>query len=790
MSPLSWLLLQLLICTLLISYHIKAEEENRKIYIVYMGERAANMIEISPKARHINLLQNILGSDIAQEYHLHSFHRSFDGFVVKLTENEAELLRETQGVVSVFQSKKNKLHTTRSWEFLGFGPRVKRSNRESNIIVGMFDQGVWPESESFNDKGFGPPPRKWKGTCKVNNFTCNNKIIGAKAYRKNGKLPSQSDYFSPRDQKGHGTHTASTAAGGFVSKASFLGLGKGTARGGVPSARIAVYKVCWSDGCSDEDILAAFDDAIADGVDIISVSLGLSNAINYFEDSIAIGTFHAMKHGILTSSSAGNDGPKLATAANVAPWFLSVAASNTDRKFLTTVQLGDGKSFQGVSLNTFALKKHMYPLIYGGDAPSKKVNSSTIMGSKSCLRGYLDAKLVRGKIVICDRSSYGPYEAGAAGVVIQSKLPLDDVQSYILPLSRIGLADATSIFKYLNSTRKPTATILKSTEAKDASAPSIASYSSRGPNAITDDILKPDLAAPGTNILAAWSLGTTATGIQGDKRVVPFNIISGTSMACPHVTAIAAYVKSFHPRWSPSAVMSALKTTASPMSAKRNPGAEFAYGSGHINPLKVNHPGLLYDAGINDYIKFLCGVGYTTDKLRLITGDQQASCSATMNGTVWNLNYPSFTLSTTKGGYITREFHRTVTNVGLDSSNYRAIVKAGNGMTVKVTPSVLSFKSRREKKSFVVQVTANMKKRTMISGSLIWDDGKHKVRSPIVAHVPPLDEKGNTFVDVNGEVQDRTGLDNFSETLKIDFCGLLPAQVYMMCEMGHNPTTV
>ena len=131
--------------------------------------------------------------------------------------------------------------------------------------------------------------------------------------------------------------------------ASLNGLGLGTARGGVPSARIAVYKVCWSDGCYDADILAAFDDAIADGVDILSVSIGAlsgSPPSDYFSDSIAIGAFHAMKNGILTSASAGNDGPNLATVSNFAPWILTVAASTIDRKFLTNVRLGNKMDFQ------------------------------------------------------------------------------------------------------------------------------------------------------------------------------------------------------------------------------------------------------------------------------------------------------------------------------------------------------------------------------------------------------------------------------------------------------------
>lgn len=172
-----------------------------------------------------------------------------------------------------------------------------------------------------------------------------SKIIGAKFYRSEGNVGA-GDFDSPRDSEGHGTHTASTAAGALVSQASLLGLGLGTARGGVPSARIAVYKICWSDGCYDADILAAFDDAIADGVDIISLSVGGSFPSDYFDDSIAIGAFHSMKNGILTSNSAGNSGPGPETIANFSPWSLSVAASTIDRKFIAKVQLTNNQVYE------------------------------------------------------------------------------------------------------------------------------------------------------------------------------------------------------------------------------------------------------------------------------------------------------------------------------------------------------------------------------------------------------------------------------------------------------------
>lgn len=182
-----------------------------------------------------------------------------------------------------------------------------------------------------------------------------SKIIGGKYYRADGQISSE-DIPSPRDSEGHGSHTASTAAGGHVSKASLSGLGEGTARGGVPSARLAVYKICWSDGCFDADILAGFDDAIADGVDIISISVGGSFALNYFDDPIAIGAFHAMRMGILTSNSAGNSGPVAASITNFSPWSLSVAASLINRKFLADVRLGNGATF-GVSIDLFIVSQ-------------------------------------------------------------------------------------------------------------------------------------------------------------------------------------------------------------------------------------------------------------------------------------------------------------------------------------------------------------------------------------------------------------------------------------------------
>ncbi|MBA0627224.1 hypothetical protein Godav_004763, partial [Gossypium davidsonii] len=389
---------------------------------------------------HNSMLQYVLGSESATKSVLCSYKRSFNGFVAELTEEEARKMAGMNGVVSVFPNEKRILHTTRSSYFMGFSQQVQRATSESDVIIGVLDTGIWPESQSFNDEGLSPPPDKWKGVCQdANNITCNNKIIGARYYKSDGLFGSN-DIISPRDSEGHGTHTASTAAGRLVNRANLFGLGAGTARGGVPSARIAVYKICWSDGCSDADILAAFDDAIADGVDIISLSVGSTTPTDYFRDSIAIGAFHAMRNGILTVTSAGNQGPRRATITNFSPWTLSVAASTIDRKFFTGVKLGNDVVYEGVSINTFDLKNETYPMIYGA--------------------------------------------------LLRDNSPKDVAFSFVLPASQLDLVDGSKIFVYINSTSNATATIFKSNEVNDTRAPYVASFSSRGPNPITPDILK------------------------------------------------------------------------------------------------------------------------------------------------------------------------------------------------------------------------------------------------------------------------------------------------------------
>ncbi|KAL0327071.1 UNVERIFIED_CONTAM: Subtilisin-like protease SBT4.10 [Sesamum angustifolium] len=560
-------------------------------------------------------------------------------------------------VVSVFPSTTFQRQTTRSWDFMGFHQNVRRNPAvESNIIVGVIDDGIWPESESFSDRGIGPVPKKWKGACNGGeDFTCNNKIIGARWY-----TPLDA---SVKDGSGHGTICSSIAAGNYVENASFYGIAQGTARGGVPAARIAAYKACGAFGCESVNLLSAFNDAIADGVDIISLSLG-GGILDIKDDVVAIGALHAMQKGILTVNAGGNSGHgsgRKSRTASVAPWLFSVAASTTDRRIVTKVALGNGATIIGKGVNSFKQDSKKFTLIHGENATSSTCTEK-------------EAKMA-------------------------------------------------------------VANILTSESTKQSDAPIVARFSSRGPNLLIPEIMKPDVTAPGVEILAAYSPKESPSNYHFDHRSVKYTIVSGTSMSCPHVAGAAAYVKSMHPNWSPSAIKSALMTTAIPMASAKGKHTEFSYGAGHINPVKAANPGLVYETIEEEYVKLLCYKGYSTPTIRKLFGNKRSNCSR-LKHHKWSpkdLNYPAMASLVRRNESFTVIFSRTVTNVGGAISTYRANISAPSGLKVIVQPQELSLKTWNEKKSFIVKVGGKVAVR-VLSASLEWNDGNHNVRSPIVIY--------------------------------------------------------
>ncbi|CAL5183003.1 unnamed protein product [Lathyrus oleraceus] len=670
----------------------------------------------SPTSHHLNMLQQVFDGGNIQNFLIRSYKRSFNGFVAILNDQQREKIVSMKGVVSVFPNQNFHIQTTRSWNFIGLPQTIKRDPIiESDLIVGVIDSGIWPESQSFNDKGLGPIPKKWKGVCKGGaNFTCNNKLIGARFY---------GNTDSARDEAGHGTHTSSTAGGREVQGVSFFDLAKGTARGGVPSSRIAMYKICGSDGaCSSASILGAFDDAIADGVDIISLSVGGQVALDFLKDPIAIASFHAMEKGILTSHSAGNSGPDVSTTSSVAPWLFSVAATTIDRKFISKLILGNGKTFLGSSVNPFPSNGTKIPI-----------------AKTTCSKG-LDTILVEGKIVLCELSGFEApaSQNGAYGLVSNVEESLNDVAFVSsMPSTNLNSKDFKLAQSYINSTRSPEGEILKSEILHDTTAPRVASFSSRGPNLVVPDIMKPDISAPGVDILAAFSPLSPPSSSVYDTRKVSYNIESGTSMSCPHIAGIAAYVKSFHPNWSPAAIKSAIMTTAKPVNGTyNNLAGEFSYGSGNANPPLAVNPGLIYNITKDDYVQMLCNYGYNDEKIKQISGEN-SRCRGTSNPSlVKDLNYPALVIPVVPKKQFNIKFPRTVTNVGSPTATYKAIVTPIPNVKIIVAPNLLSFKSLNEKQSFVVTVVGSVgSSQTEFTSSLVWSDGTHNVRSPIIVQL-------------------------------------------------------
>ncbi|KAL5768502.1 hypothetical protein ACOSP7_015048 [Xanthoceras sorbifolium] len=693
---------------------------------------------------------------------LYTYTTAYHGFAASLDPAQAESLRQSDSVLGVYEDTLYTLHTTRSPEFMGLNTdfglweghnTLDLDQASHDVVIGVLDTGVWPESKSFDDSGMPEVPKKWNGACESGtDFSpklCNKKLIGARSFSKGYHMASGGSYLhkpreivSPRDGDGHGTHTVSTAAGSQVANASLLGYASGTARGMATNARVATYKVCWKTGCFGSDILAGMDRAILDGVDVLSLSLGGGSA-PYYRDTIAIGAFSATEKGIFVSCSAGNSGPTKASLANVAPWIMTVGAGTLDRDFPAYVVLGNKYKATGVSL-------------YSGKGMGNKpvglvYNKGTNSSGNLCLPGSLHPELVRGKVVICDRGINARVEkgavvkeAGGVGMILANTAASGEelvADSHLLPAVAVGRKVGDSMRQYAKSDGNPTALLtFGGTVLNVKPSPVVAAFSSRGPNMVTPQILKPDLIGPGVNILAAWSEAIGPTELEKDNRKTQFNIMSGTSMSCPHISGVAALLKAAHPDWSPSAIKSALMTTAYTVDNAKSPlrdagSGEFsnpwAHGSGHVDPQKALSPGLVYDISTEEYVAFLCSLDYTVEHVQAIVKRPNTTCSKKLRDP-GELNYPSF--SVLFGNKRVVRYTRELTNVGPARSMYKVTVAGPSSVGISVRPRQLMFRSVGEKKTYTVTFVAKKDVKQMSRaefGSIVWANSQHQVKSPV-----------------------------------------------------------
>lgn len=698
---------------------------------------------------------------------IYTYDRVAVGFAARLTGPQAAALRLLPHILAIIPDGPRFPHITHTPFFLHLTPSSglwPKSSFASSIVVAVLDTGIFPYSRSFIDPNLSSPPSTFHASCDFLNSSsasapCSNKLVGAKFFYKGYEaalghpIDETRESKSPLDTEGHGTHTASTAAGAIVSGASFLGYAEGEARGIATDARIAAYKICWTAGCFDSDILAAMDAAVADGANVISLSVG-SNGYPpaYFRDSIAIGAFGAARHGVIVSCSAGNSGPGYYTAVNIAPWIITVGASTVDREFPADVVLGDGSLYNGVSLYSGSdnITAADLPLVYGG-----------VAGSRLCVSGLLNSSIVTGKIVLCDRGGNARVDKGSAvklaggvGMILANTKENGEeliADAHLIPATMVGASAGGKIRDYISSASSPTATIVfrGTVIGNDPPAPKVAAFSSRGPNYRTPEILKPDVIAPGVNILAAWTGAASPTDLDNDPRRVDFNIISGTSMACPHVSGIAALLRGAYPDWSPAAIKSAIMTTAYNVDdngeiikdlATGEESTPFVRGAGHVDPNKALDPGLVYDAGIDDYLAFLCSINYSAAQISVFTRDgSTVNCSSKTLANPGELNYPSFSVVFSKSSNVVT-YKRTLKNVGGSGCGdsgcklYGVEISSPPGVNVTVTPSKLVFDSINQSLSYDItfaSITGTVAATSQQFGWISWRDGVHEVRSPI-----------------------------------------------------------
>ncbi|CAA0817765.1 subtilase family protein, partial [Striga hermonthica] len=368
---------------------------------------------------------------------------------------------------------------------------------------------------------------------------------------------------------------------------------------------------------------------------------------------------------------------------------------------------------------------------------------------RQCLPGSLSPKKAAGKIVLCfsgngSRAGKGAEvkRARGAGLILADSETYGSLflaEAHLLPATSVTYKDALKIYEYIQSTKNPTARIVPAkTRIPAKPAPFMTAFTSRGPNPIFPYILKPDITAPGLNILAAWSEVSGPTYFVDDHRFVKYNILSGTSMSTPHVAGALALLKAIHPDWSSAALRSALMTTADLIDNEGNPITDaygkpadpFQYGSGHFNPTKAADPGLIYNASYTDYLLFLCSIGVHNLSFTKCPKNPPHP---------FNLNYPSLAIPNLNG---TVTVVRTVTNVGCRGPGvYIASIQPPPGIFVKIRPSILNFSRAGEKKSFTITIkteggfTGTIEKGEYSFGWYKWSGDIHVVQSPMAVSI-------------------------------------------------------
>jgi subtilisin family serine protease len=741
-----------------------------------------NNAHVAKYVRFLTSTHNKALKAVGAKEKVYSYHYALNGFAAVLSSAQADALRARSDVVQVWQDERRQPTTDSTPDYLGLtgeGGVWDLQGKGEDIIVGIIDLGIWPEHPSFSDQedfsnatgnrgrsngrqnrnlAYGPPPASWHGSCqsgeRFSQDDCNNKLIGARYYNAGfghgGSGILTSEFLSARDSDGHGSHTASTAAG---NEGPLNTINGEPVSGIAPRARIAVYKVCWTDtittdgtggGCFNSDSAAAIDQAVADGVDVINFSIGGDST--FFGSPDAIAFLFAADAGVFIATANGNDGPLPQTTGTPAgvPWVTAVGASHDNEVFGLVITVDTPPAIAGpkaavegnspVQLSdTGTISSDVVLVDDGNDTDSSSIND----GCEEVVNdvGGKIALAIRGSCNFSDKYNNAA-AAGAIAIIVYNDGAdagrMDPFSMFAPDTTIPGVmvsfdnGDAMANETGVTATLDPSSSVSRDNR--------IASFSSRGPNGGAPDIIKPDVAAPGVGIIAAETMEPNADANGG----VPYQKISGTSMASPHVAGVFALLKEAHPDWSAAMAKSALMTSAR-QDLKKTFGDRaadpFDIGAGAIVPAGAFEPGLVYDAGLFDYVAFSCGNNFQ------IFND--ASCDFVVglgfptDGS--DLNLASIGIADFVGS---QTVTRTVTSTTEGTNHFTSVVDAPLGVDVVVTPADFDL-AYGDTQVVSIEFAATMDSvfNEWTFGALTWTNsgGASDARSPIAIRPVQLD---------------------------------------------------
>lgn len=609
-----------------------------------------------------------------------SLRTVYGGVAVTVPANRIDDVLAIDGVAAVQADALHQPVTDSSPAFIGADTLYPQlggtADAGKGTTIGVIDTGAWPEHPSFADQGnldprpgpapecsYGPDPTSGSG----DPFECNNKLVGGADFLDTYHAVEGDEQFpfTARDDNGHGTHTMSTAAGNLLASAPVLGADHGPINGIAPGAWVIMYRACGPGGCFGSDTSASVGQAILDGVDAINYSI--SGGSNPFTDPTELAFLDAFAAGVFVSASAGNAGPGAATVNHVSPWVTTVAASTQTREFASTLTLsadnGDTLELSGTSLT-------------GGAGPAPIVMSSAAPYNDPLCQAPAAAGIFDGVIVACERGvnarvekGFNVLQGGAEGMILFNPA-LADTASDNHWLPAVHLADGTDFVAFFSSHSGVTGSFTDGQKA-DGQGDVMAAFSSRGPGGLG---LKPDITAPGVQILAGNIPIEGDPALGGGPAGEFFQAIQGTSMSSPHIAGSSLLIRALHPDWTPGQIKSALMTTALQGGVKEDlttPADPFDYGSGRVDLTVAGSAGLTLDETPANM------VALGNDPINAV-----------------HLNLPSINAPVMPGELTTT---RTVTNVTNRTQVYRVETDAPADSRIRVSPSVFAVPKGKSK---------------------------------------------------------------------------------------------